>query len=63
MVIEEARAHPKAVIRLAGHDQIGLRAELEPQLRRDDGNLARCCPTTPGAWPSVRRRMPWPEQS
>ena len=40
MAIDAARAHPRAVIRLAGHDQIGLRAELEPRLRRDDGSLA-----------------------
>ena len=40
MAIEAARAHPDAVIRLAGHDQIGLRAKLEPRLRRTDGS--RC---------------------
>lgn len=40
MAIEAARAHPQAVIRLAGHDQIGLRAVLEPRLRREDGS---CC--------------------
>lgn len=40
MAIEAARAHPQAEIRLAGHDQIGLRVELERQLRRDDGSLA-----------------------
>lgn len=40
MAIEAARAHPQAVIRLAGYDQIGLRAVLEPRLRREDGS---CC--------------------
>jgi len=39
MAIEAAWAHPDAVIRLAGHDQIGLRATLEPRLTRDDGSL------------------------
>nr|WP_306267871.1 glycosyltransferase [Pararhizobium sp. IMCC3301] len=38
MAISAARAHPDAVIRIAGHDQIGLRAQLEPQLIRDDGS-------------------------
>jgi glycosyltransferase involved in cell wall biosynthesis len=37
MAIAAVRAHPNAVIRLAGHDQIGLRTELESQLRRADG--------------------------
>lgn len=37
MAIAAVRAHPDAVIRLAGHDQIGLRTELESQLRRPDG--------------------------
>jgi glycosyltransferase involved in cell wall biosynthesis len=40
MAIEAARTHPHAVIRLAGHDQIGLRALLEPRLQREDGS---CC--------------------
>ena len=39
MAIESARASPGAVIRLAGHDQIGLRAALEPRLNRDDGSV------------------------
>lgn len=40
MAIEATRAHSDAVIRLAGYDQIGLRAQLEPRLRRPDGS--RC---------------------
>lgn len=40
MAIEAARAHPDAVLRIAGHDQIDLRAKLEPRLRRDDGSSA-----------------------
>jgi len=39
MAIAAARAHPEAVIRLAGHDQIGLRPTLEAGLRRTDGRL------------------------
>lgn len=37
MAIEATRAHPTAIIRLAGHDEIGLRAQLEPRLTRPDG--------------------------
>lgn len=40
MAIEAARAHPDAFIRLVGHDQIGLRAQLEPRLQRAGGG--RC---------------------
>ncbi|MBW4985700.1 glycosyltransferase [Mameliella sp. CS4] len=40
LAIEAVRAHPDAVLRIAGHDQIGLRAELEPRLRRDNGSSA-----------------------
>ncbi|SLN74486.1 Glycogen synthase [Falsiruegeria litorea R37] len=40
MAIEAARAQPGAVIRLAGHDQIGLQAELTQRLIRSDGSLA-----------------------
>ncbi|WPY96233.1 glycosyltransferase (plasmid) [Limimaricola variabilis] len=40
LAIEAARAHPDAVLRIAGHDQIDLRAKLEPRLRRDDGSSA-----------------------
>lgn len=40
MAIEAVRAHPNAVILIAGHDQIGLQAQLEPRLLRDDGS---CC--------------------
>lgn len=40
MAIEAVRAHSEAVIRLAGHDQIGLQAELAPRLVRDDGSIA-----------------------
>jgi glycosyltransferase involved in cell wall biosynthesis len=38
MAIEAVRSHPKAMIKLAGHDQIGLRPKLEPRLQRDDGS-------------------------
>lgn len=37
MAIAAVRAHPEAVIKLAGHDEIGLRGQLEPWLRRPDG--------------------------
>lgn len=40
MAIEAARAHPRAVIRLAGHDQIGLQEKLAPSLVRADGSIA-----------------------
>lgn len=40
LAIEAVRAHPDAVLHIAGHDQIGLRAQFEPRLRRDDGSLA-----------------------
>lgn len=40
LAIEAVRAHPDAVLRIAGHDQIGLRAQFEPRLRRDDGSSA-----------------------
>lgn len=40
LAIETVRAHPDAVLRIAGHDQINLRAELEPRLRRDNGSSA-----------------------
>lgn len=40
MAIEAVRAHPDAVILLAGHDQIGLRTQLAPRLRRAGGG--RC---------------------
>ncbi len=40
MAIEAVRAHPQAVIKLAGHDQIGLQAELAPRLIRNDGRAA-----------------------
>jgi glycosyltransferase involved in cell wall biosynthesis len=39
MAIAAVRAHSQAVIRLAGHDQIGLRAQLEPRLQRADGSV------------------------
>ena len=39
LAIAAARAHPNAVIRLAGHDQIGLQAKLEPQLTRANGSI------------------------
>lgn len=39
MAIEAARAHSQAVIRLAGHDQIGLQAKLTPRLVREDGSI------------------------
>jgi glycosyltransferase involved in cell wall biosynthesis len=39
MAIAAVRAHPDAVTLIAGHDQIGLRAELEPELTRDDGRV------------------------
>ena len=38
MAIEAVRAHPTATIRIAGHDQIGLRRQLEPLLLRGDGH-------------------------
>lgn len=37
LAIAAVRAHPQAVIKLAGHDEIGLQGLLEPQLRRPDG--------------------------
>jgi glycosyltransferase involved in cell wall biosynthesis len=40
LAIEAARAHPDAIIRLAGYDQIGLRRRLEPLLFRENGS--RC---------------------
>ncbi len=40
MAIEAVRAHPRAVIRLAGHDQIGLQEKLAPRLVRPDGSIA-----------------------
>lgn len=40
LAIAAVRAHPTAVLRIAGHDQIGLRAQLESQLRRSDGTCA-----------------------
>lgn len=40
MAIAAVRAHRNAVIRIAGYDQIGLQAALEPQLLRPDGT---CC--------------------
>lgn len=39
MAIAAVRAHPNAVIRLAGHDQMGLRAQLEPRLVCADGRI------------------------
>lgn len=41
LAIEAVRAHPNAVLRIAGNDQIGLRAQFEPRLhRRNDGSSA-----------------------
>ena len=40
LAIEAVRAHPNAVLLIAGHDQIGLRRELEARLTRDDGSKA-----------------------
>lgn len=39
MAIAAVRAHPHATLRLAGHDEIGLRARLDPQLKRADGSV------------------------
>jgi glycosyltransferase involved in cell wall biosynthesis len=38
LAIEAVRSHPGAMIRLAGYDEIGLRAKLEPRLIRPDGS-------------------------
>lgn len=38
LAIEATRAHQDAVLKIAGHDQIGLRAELESRLTRGDGS-------------------------
>lgn len=40
LAISAVRDHPDAVLRIAGHDQIGLRAVLEPALVRPDGTRA-----------------------
>ena len=40
LAIEAVRACPGATLLIAGHDQIGLRAKLEPQLTRPDGSVA-----------------------
>lgn len=40
MAIDAVRALSGAVIRLAGHDQIGLQVELAPRLVRNDGSVA-----------------------
>lgn len=40
LAIEVVRGIPGAHMLIAGHDQIGLRATLEPRLARDDGSLA-----------------------
>lgn len=40
LAIAAVRAHPDAVLRIAGHDQIGLRAKLEPELHRAYGTCA-----------------------
>lgn len=40
LAIEAVRLLPAAVLRIAGHDQIGLRQKLEPRLFRDDRSLA-----------------------
>lgn len=37
LAIAAVQAHPDAVIKLAGHDEIGLRGQLESRLRRPDG--------------------------
>lgn len=37
LAIAAVRAHPEAMIKLAGHDEIGLRRQLEPRLYRADG--------------------------
>lgn len=40
MAIHAARSHPTAMLLVAGHDQVGLRATLEPHLTRPDGTIA-----------------------
>lgn len=40
MALEAVRTHPSAILKVAGHDQIGLVKELSPLLRREDGSLA-----------------------
>lgn len=40
LAIHAVRALPRAVLLIAGPDQIGLRARLEPELARVDGSLA-----------------------
>lgn len=42
LAIEAVRARPGAVLRLAGHDEIGLRAKLEPRLA-DPGRGGASC--------------------
>jgi glycosyltransferase involved in cell wall biosynthesis len=39
LAIDAVKQHPDAMLLIAGHDQIGLRAQLEPRLRRTNGTV------------------------